>query len=102
MANQHAHQAAAPAKPPPATTPAGAEAPPTVTPTAITPGTAVVSTTTIDALFTALFATRTNTQGTISAYLWSDPVTVMGVYTDGSCVMAHFEARAFYPCTIRQ
>ena len=99
MANQHAHQAAAPAKP---AAPAAAEAPPTVTPTAITPGTAILSTATIDSLFTALFATRTNTSGSISAYLWSDPVTVMGVYTDGSCVMAHFEARAFYPCTIRQ
>ena len=74
---------------------------PGVSPAAITPGTAIVSTTTIDALFTSLFATRSGTQGTI-AYLWSDPVTVMGTYTDGSCVMAHFEARPFAPTVIKQ
>lgn len=59
---------------------------------AILSGTPIAATSTIDALFNDLFASRANTQGTI-AYSWSDPVTVMGKYTDGSCVMAHFEAR---------
>lgn len=59
----------------------------------VTPGTAIAGSSTIDSLFNSLFANRSGTQGTI-AYLWSDPTTVMGKYADGSCVMAHFEARA--------
>ena len=70
-----------------------------VTPAAITPGTALAGTETIASLFTSIFATRANTQGSI-AYLWSDAFTIMGKYTDGSCVMAHFEARPFSPTTI--
>lgn len=65
----------------------------------ITPGTAIAASATIDSLFNSLFANRSGTQGTI-AYLWSTPITVMGVYADGSCVTARFEARPFTPTVI--
>ena len=65
----------------------------------ITPGTSISASSTIDSIFNDLFANRSGTQGTI-AYLWSDPVTVMGKYADGSCVLAHFEARPFTPTVI--
>ena len=84
-------------------TQAPAAEPSAETPTqqAVTPGTAVVSTATIDSLFTAIFATRANTQGTI-AYQWSTTNDLQGKYTDGSMVTAHFEARPIPPTVITQ
>ena len=73
----------------------------TPTQQAVSPGTAVVSTATIDSLFTAIFATRANTQGTI-AYQWSTTNDLQGKYTDGSMVTAHFEARPVPPTVITQ
>ena len=84
----------------PAEAPA-AEAAPADTPEqqAVTPGTAVVSTTTVATLFSTMFATQTNTVGTI-AYQWSTPQDLMAFYTDGSIMTAHFEARPIAPCVI--
>jgi hypothetical protein len=68
-----------------------------VTPEAITPGTAVPSTTTIDALFVALFANRSAAVNGTATYIWATDNVVQGYYPDGSMVQARFEARAFAP-----
>lgn len=75
---------------------------PEVTPEAITPGTAILATATIDSLFVALFANRSAPVNGTATYLWSTPNVVQGKYPDGSMVFATFEARAFAPNIIRQ
>jgi hypothetical protein len=70
-------------------------------------GTAVVGTTTIDALFTTMFATRTTDLGT-PTYRWSDPFTVQAIFPaatsqsgiNGTIMTCRFEARAFVPSAI--
>ena len=78
-----------------------AEAQSAETPTqqAVTPGTSVPSTTTVASLFSTMFATQTNTQGTL-AYQWSTPQDLQAFYTDGSIMTAHFECRPYAPCVI--
>jgi hypothetical protein len=70
---------------------------PVVTPEAITPGTAILATATIDSLFTALFANRSAAVNGTATYIWATDNVVQGYYPDGSMVQARFEARAFAP-----
>jgi hypothetical protein len=71
------------------------------------PGTAVAGTTTIDALFTTMFATRSSDLGT-PTYRWSDANTVQAIFAsgttptavNGSMMTCRFEARAFAPSSI--
>ena len=70
------------------------EAPPVPGQRAITIGTAIPSTTTIDAICTAMFATRANLPGSIT-YRYSDFNIVQGYFSDGSMITARFESR---PC----
>ncbi len=71
------------------------------------PGTAVVGTTTIDALFTTMYATRSGDLGT-PVYRWSDANTIQAIFTsgttptalNGSMMTCRFEARAFAPSSI--
>jgi hypothetical protein len=79
------------------------------TPLAITPGTAVPGTTTIDALFTSLFATRSSDLGAAS-YVWATPNSIVGTFPAGTtptaalgcALIARFEARPVYPSSIKQ
>jgi hypothetical protein len=75
------------------------EAPPQVAQAAVTIGTAIPGTTTIDAVFTAIYGTRTNAPGTIT-YRYSDLNVVQGYYSDGSMITARFEPRPFAPVVI--
>jgi len=76
---------------------------------AITVGTAVPGTTTIDALFTSLFATRSGDLGSAS-YVWATPNSIVGTFPSGttpsaqlgSALIARFEARPVYPSSIKQ
>ena len=70
------------------------QAPPVPGQTAITIGTAIAGTTTIDAICTAMFATRANLPGSIT-YRYSDFNIVQGYFSDGSMITARFESR---PC----
>jgi hypothetical protein len=73
------------------------------------PGTAIPSTTTIDALFTTLFATRSADLGAAS-YAWSSaPNTIVATFPagttsaalNGCALFAKLEARSVYPSSIR-
>jgi hypothetical protein len=76
--------------------------PQTITPEplAVTPGTAVPSTTTIDALFTAVFATRNGAASSAPAYVWNTAASIMGYWSDGSAMFAWFEARPLTPSVL--
>src|SRR5262245_31285825 len=84
------------------------DAPPEIAPTAITPGTAVAGTTTIDALFTSLFATRSGDLGA-ATYTWNTPNSIVATFAAGttpsaalgSAMFCRFEARPQYPSSIK-
>jgi hypothetical protein len=71
------------------------------------PGTAVAGTTTIDALFTTMYATRSGDLGA-ATYRWSDANTIQAIFAagttptavNGSMMTCRFEARAFAPSSI--
>src|SRR5215475_677681 len=71
------------------------------------PGTAIVGTTTIDALFTTCFGTRSADCGT-PTYRWADAFTIQALFTAGtsptalnaSMITCRFEARPNTPTTI--
>jgi hypothetical protein len=70
------------------------------------PGTAIVGTTTIDALFTTMYGTRTADLGT-PTYRWSDWRTVQAIFpanttptTNGCTMTATFEAHYNAPSSI--
>jgi hypothetical protein len=71
------------------------------------PGTAVVGTTTIDALFTTMFATRSGDLGAAS-YVWATPNSIIGTFPAGttpsavnaSMMICRFEARPNAPSSI--
>jgi len=72
-------------------------------------GTAIPGTTTIDALFTTLFATRSGDLGAAS-YAWSSaPNTIVATFPSGTttsalngcALFAKLEARSVYPSSIR-
>jgi hypothetical protein len=71
------------------------------------PGTAVVGTTTIDALFTTMFATRSGDLGAAS-YVWATPNSIIGTFPAGttptaqnaSMMICRFEARPNAPSAI--
>jgi hypothetical protein len=73
------------------------------------PGTAIPGTTTIDALFTTLFATRSGDLGTAS-YAWATPTSIVGTFpagttpsaVNGCALFARLEARPTYPSSIKQ
>jgi hypothetical protein len=73
-------------------------------------GTAIPGTTTIDSLFTTLFATRSGDLGAAS-YAWSSaPNTIIGTFPAGTtnsallgcALFAKLEARAVFPSNIKQ
>ena len=72
------------------------------------PGTAVAGTTTIDALFTTMFATRSSDLGA-ATYSWATANSIIGVFAagttptalNGSRMYCRFEAGAPYPSSIR-
>jgi hypothetical protein len=72
------------------------------------PGTAVAGTTTIDALFTTMFATRSGDLGA-ATYVWATPNAIIGTFpagttptaVNGSRMYCRFEAGAPYPSSIR-
>ena len=85
------------------------EAPPEVEPLAApAPGTAVAGTTTIDALFTTMFATRSGDLGT-ATYMRATPNAIIGVFAsgttptalNGSRMYCRFEAGAPAPSSIK-
>jgi hypothetical protein len=86
-----APSAAASKEPPPAPTP---HAPPAA-------GTAIPSNTTIDALFTALYGTRSSHTTPTATYKWVDVGRIEGVWPDGSHCTAWLEARPLYPAVLR-
>jgi hypothetical protein len=71
-------------------------------------GTAVAPTTTIDALFTTLYATRSADLGAAS-YVWATPNSIIGTFPAGTsntalnacAVICRFEARPAYPSSIK-
>jgi hypothetical protein len=71
------------------------------------PGTAIVGTTTIDALFTTMYANRSADLGT-PTYRWGDANTIQALFTAGtsptavnaSMMTCRFEARPNAPSTI--
>jgi hypothetical protein len=63
---------------------------------AITVGTAIPIATTIDAVFTAIYGTRSAAL-TPNTYIYSDVNQVQCAFSDGSMIVARFEARAFNP-----
>jgi hypothetical protein len=81
---------------------------PEITPLAITVGTAVPAATTIDALFTSLYATRSGDLGAAS-YVWATPNKIVGTFPAGTTatavnatkVMCTFEANPAYPSSIK-
>jgi len=72
------------------------------------PGTAIPGSTTIDALFTTLFATRSGDLGAAS-YVWATPNSIIGTFPAGTtptavnacALIARFEARPAYPSSIK-
>jgi hypothetical protein len=70
-----------------------------VQPQAIVIGTAIPGTTTIDAIFTAIYGTRSAAL-TPNTYRYSDVNQVQCYFPDNSMIVARFEARAFAPNTI--
>src|SRR6516225_4831156 len=72
------------------------------------PGTAVAGTTTIDALFTTMYATRSGDLGA-ATYVWATPTAIIGTFpagtsstaVNGSRMYCRFEAGAPYPSSIR-
>ena len=76
---------------------------------AITVGTAVPGTTTIDALFTSLFATRSGDLGA-ATYTWNTPNSIVATFAAGttpsaalgSAMFCRFEARPQSPSIIKQ
>jgi len=85
------------------------ESPPAPEQLAITVGTAVPGTTTIDALFTSLFATRSGDLGA-ATYTWATPNAIVATFAAGttpsaqlgSAMFCRFEARPVYPSSIKQ
>jgi hypothetical protein len=72
--------------------PATQEAP--ATQATITPGTAIVGTSTIASLFSALWTNIVAGPNAGSvAYRWSDQFTIQAYYGDGTVLMFHGEAR---------
>jgi hypothetical protein len=63
---------------------------------AVTIGAAIPTTTTIDAVFTAIYGTRSAAL-TPNTYIYSDVNQVQCAFSDGSMIVARFEARAFNP-----
>lgn len=71
------------------------------------PGTAVVGTTTIDALFTTMFATRSGDLGT-ATYAWATPTSIIGTFPAGTtptaqnatAMFVRFEARPNQPSVL--
>jgi hypothetical protein len=63
---------------------------------AVTVGASIPTTTTIDALFTAIYGTRSAAL-TPNTYIYSDVNQVQCAFSDGSMIVARFEARAFNP-----
>ena len=71
-------------------------------------GTAIPGSTTIDALFTTLYATRSGDLGAAS-YAWATPNSIVATFASGttpsaqlgSAMFARFEARPQYPSSIR-
>jgi hypothetical protein len=66
---------------------------------AVTIGAAIPGTTTIDAIFTAIYSTRSGAL-TPNTYRYSDWNQVQCYFPDNSMIVARFEARQFYPNTI--
>jgi hypothetical protein len=66
---------------------------------AVTIGAAIPGTTTVDALFTAIYSTRSAAL-TPNTYRYSDWNQVQCYFPDNSMIVARFEARQFYPNTI--
>jgi hypothetical protein len=66
---------------------------------AVTIGTAIPTTTTIDAIFTAIYGTRSAAL-TPNTYRYSDVNQVQCAFSDGSMIVARFEPRAFAPNSI--
>jgi len=72
------------------------------------PGTAVAGTTTIDALFTTMFATRSGDLGA-ATYAWATPTAIIGTFpagttptaVNGSRMYCRFEAGAPAPSSIK-
>jgi hypothetical protein len=63
---------------------------------AVTVGAAIPIATTIDAVFTAIYGTRSAAL-TPNTYIYSDVNQVQCAFSDGSMIVARFEARAFAP-----
>jgi hypothetical protein len=66
---------------------------------AVTVGAAIPGTTTVDALFTAIYGTRSAAL-TPNTYRYSDVNQVQCYFPDNSIIVARFEARAFAPNSI--
>jgi hypothetical protein len=65
----------------------------------VTIGAAIPGTTTVDALFTAIYGTRSAAL-TPNTYRYSDTNQVQCYFPDNSMIVARFEPRAFYPNSI--
>lgn len=71
-----------------------------------TPGTAIASTVTIDALFTSVFGTRSADLAATPTYSWNTGNTIIaqwpGVANNYSAIFCRFEPRQIAPSTIAQ
>jgi hypothetical protein len=64
-------------------------------------GTAIPSNTTIDALFTALYGTRSSHTSGTPTYLWVGVGRIQGQWPDGSHCTMWCEARPLFPAVLR-
>jgi len=64
-------------------------------------GTAIPSNTTIDALFTTYFGTRSTHTTPTASYAWAGNNKIVGTWPDGSHVTAWLEARPLFPAVLR-
>jgi hypothetical protein len=65
-------------------------------------GTPIAPSATVDALFSAVFATRSSDLSGSPSYQWSDGVTIQGYWPGKSAIMLmHFEARPNAPSMIK-
>jgi hypothetical protein len=64
-------------------------------------GTVIPPSTTIDALFTTLYGTRSSHTTPTATYVWVAPGRIQGQWPDGSHCTAWLEARPLYPAVLK-
>jgi len=65
------------------------------------PGTVIPSNTTIDALMSSYFQTKSADKASTPTYSWAAYGRVLGTWPDGSHVTMWIEARPLYPAVVR-